>query len=276
MSAAPIPAAPSPGSAADLLQRRTWRRFDTGYRMRPPVTVGLIAAVTLGHLGSGLLDGRLGKADAWGLFGVRSLEALERCGGRVAYLVDRGEVWRLWTYAFLHADALHFTLNTVALVGLGRVTEAVYGSTRTLWLFLFTAITGGLASQLGGNPASVGASGSLFGMMGALLLFGRRHRRAMDGDMRDAFGRRLAPWVVFNLALGLFLPSIDNLAHIGGLLGGAGFGLVSGNALTTNADASPLSIRAMRLVSAVLLAVGLLGVVEEVRGAPTRRGTGGP
>ncbi len=268
--------APPPGSAEDLLQRRTWRRFDTGYQMRPPATVGLLAAITVGHLASGLVDQGLGKAGTWGLFGARSMEALERCGGRVAFLVERGEVWRLWTYAFLHADALHFTLNTVALVGLGRVTEAVYGSTRTLWLFLLTAITGGLCSQLGGNPASVGASGGLFGMMGALLLFGRRHRGAMDRDMRDAFGRRLAPWVVFNLAIGIFLPSIDNLAHVGGLLGGAAFGLVSGNALTANADASRVSIRAMRLVSAVLLLVGLLGVVEEIRAAPTRRGTGAP
>ncbi len=254
---------PEPSAAEARLQQRTWRRFDTGYHMRPPVTVALVAAVTLVHLITGLADRHTGRGDAWGIFGARSLETLADYGGRVGALVARGETWRLWTYGFLHADAVHYLLNTTALVGLGRVCEAVYGSTRTLWLFLLAVITGGICSQLGGNPASVGASGGLFGMMGALLVFGRRHRAEMDAEMRASFGRRLAPWVVFNLAIGVVIPSIDNLAHIGGLLGGAAFGLASGNTLTANADASRISMVTMRTLSALLLASGLVAVLRE-------------
>lgn len=257
----PPPGPPSPDHATEKVHQRTWRRFETGYRMRPPVTVGLVLSFTLLHLATGLHDAQLGTAGRWGLVGVRSARTLSDFGGRVARLVEDGQLWRLWTYGFLHADGVHFLLNTVAMVGLGRVSEAVYGSTRTLWLFLLAVITGGITSQLGGNPASVGASGGLFGIMTALVVYGYRHRAVMDEEMRATFTRRLWPWVVFNLAIGFVIPSIDNLAHVGGLLGGLGFGLVSGNVLTANADASPLATRAMQLVAAGLLVGGTAAVI---------------
>lgn len=251
-----------PSAPDERLLQRSWRRFETGYRMRPPVTTALVVAFLVCHLISGGVDYAIGETDAWGVvFGARSSRGLALCGGRVAVLVAHGEIWRLWTYGFLHADALHIFFNTTAMWGLGRVCEAVYGSTRTLWLFLLAVLGGGILSQAGGTMASVGASGGIFGLMGALLVFGQKRRRSMDREMRATFGRRLAPWVLLNLFIGVLLPFIDNLGHVGGLVAGAAFGLVSGDTITADNDVSRVSIVAMRLGSAALLVVGLLAVI---------------
>lgn len=252
----------TPDPAQERLYQRSWRRFVTGYRMRPPVTLGLVVALVAIHLYTGWVDVQLGLGDAFGIiFGARSERVLAEFGARSTPLVQRGEIWRLWTHGFLHANALHIFFNVSALWGLGRVCEAVYGSTRTFWLFLVSVIGGGLLSQLFTFGPSVGASGGLFGLMGALLVFGQRRRRFMDPPMRAAFGRRLLPWVVLNLGIGVFVPNIDNYAHIGGLVAGAGFALVADDVITADQDGPTFTLRAMRVASAALLASGLVGVL---------------
>lgn len=243
-------------------QYRNTRRFETGYRLRPPVTRILVTAFVGIHLLTGLFDRAAGRTDSWGVvFGERSTEVLADAGGRVATLVEQGQLWRLWTCGFLHADALHLFFNATAMWGLGRVCEAVFGSVRTLWVFLLAVIGGSVLSQLGGTPASVGASGGIFGLMGALLVFGRRRRQDMDAELRAAFGRRLWPWVILNLAIGVFFPFIDNLGHVGGLVTGALAALLVDDVVTRDTDSPSHTRRAMALASAVLLLVGLVGVL---------------
>lgn len=226
----------------------------------------LTFVLVLLHLGTGVVDAETGRGDTWGIiFGARSSETLSLCGGRVASLVADGQIWRLWTYGFLHADAVHILFNGTALWGLGRVSEAVYGGTRTFWVFLVAVIGGGVLSQLGGTPLAVGASGGVFGLMGALLVFGVLRGRSLPPELRSAFTARLWPWVVFNLFIGVMLPFIDNLGHVGGLIGGAAVAAVSGNQLTDNADMSRFTRRAMRVGSAALLAAGLAGVIAAAR-----------
>jgi rhomboid protease GluP len=113
-------------------------------------------------------------------------------------------------------------MNTLALGGLGRIAESVYGGRRFLALLLLSTLGGGAASWLAGVGLSVGISGGVFGLMGALVTYGLWHRAALPHALRELFGRRLAPWVLVNLALGLPLAGVvDNACHLGGLVTGA-------------------------------------------------------
>jgi membrane associated rhomboid family serine protease len=125
-----------------------------------------------------------------------------------------GEWWRLITAAFLHAGLLHILFNMYALYLLGPAVERVLGTGRFLILYLVAALGGSAASYAFSAPAtlSVGASGAIFGLMGALLVVGRRFRRDVT-EVLVLLG--------VNLAIGFFLPSIDWRAHLGGAVAGA-------------------------------------------------------
>jgi rhomboid protease GluP len=138
------------------------------------------------------------------------------------------------------------------LFGLGKLCESVYGPVRFLWLFLVAGVCGSTLSYLGGNTASVGASGSVFGLMGACIVFGFRYRLVLPPHIGDLFRRRLLPWVGLNLVIGAVIPFIDNLGHVGGLLGGAGFALVVSNRVVP-AEANALWSRVVMGVASGLV-----------------------
>jgi rhomboid protease GluP len=123
---------------------------------------------------------------------------------------------------------------------------------RFLWLFLVAGVCGSTLSYLGGNTASVGASGSVFGLMGACIVFGFRYRLVLPPHIGDLFRRRLLPWVGLNLVIGAVIPFIDNLGHVGGLLGGAGFALVVSNRVVP-AEANALWSRVVMGVASGLV-----------------------
>ena len=140
-------------------------------------------------------------------------------------LVAHGEWWRLITAGFLHGGLMHILMNSWALFDLGTQVEELYGTSRLIILYFVSTVTGFLASFLYGGALSVGASAAIFGLIGAMIIFGWRHRSAIG----DAIRRMYVRWAIYGLAFGLmgFLP-IDNAAHIGGLLGGLAGGLVVG------------------------------------------------
>ena len=141
-------------------------------------------------------------------------------GAKDRLLIESGESWRLVTAAFLHEGALHLLVNLYALWILGTFCEPIYGRARYLMIYLAAAIGGSLASTAFTAEPSVGASGALFGLLGAALVFGFRHRH----DLPAAMGRRLRGslvfWLLVNLALGWMFPFIDAWGHVGGLIGG--------------------------------------------------------
>jgi membrane associated rhomboid family serine protease len=152
-------------------------------------------------------------------------------GAKDRLLIESGESWRLVTAAFLHEGALHLLVNLYALWILGTFCEPIYGRARFLMIYLAAAIGGSLASTAFTAEPSVGASGALFGLLGAALVFGFRHRH----DLPAAMGRRLRGslvfWLMVNLALGWMFPFIDAWGHIGGLIGGSVAALLLGNAV---------------------------------------------
>lgn len=132
-------------------------------------------------------------------------------------LVLNGEFYRLITCAFLHGSLLHLVVNMYSLWIIGSQVETYIGKLKYLIIYLLSAIMGSLFSIVFlENSLSVGASGAIFGLMGALLYFGYYYRLYLSNTLTS----QLIPIIIFNLFLGFISSSIDNGAHIGGLIGG--------------------------------------------------------
>ena len=127
--------------------------------------------------------------------------------------VAEGEWWRLITAGFLHAGLMHLLFNCLALYTLGTPFEALYGRTRYAILLLISLLAGSYASITfnAENQVSVGASGAIFGLFGALLVVGRR----LGADTRSTL-----TLLAINTAIAIAIPNIDWRAHLGGLAGG--------------------------------------------------------
>lgn len=129
------------------------------------------------------------------------------------------EWYRLVTSMFLHGSILHILFNMYVLVVLGPTLERILGHGRFLLLFLVSGLGGSIASYWLSAPTtfSVGASGAIFGLMGALLVAGRRLR--FDVTM-------VLVLIAINLAIGFIFSGIDWRAHLGGLVTGAALAAV--------------------------------------------------
>lgn len=143
-------------------------------------------------------------------------------GANSASDVEKGQVWRLVSYAFLHGFLIHLLMNAMVLADLGRICEPLLGTERFTVVYIVSAIAGGLGSIAygslrGGLHVSVGASGAICGLIGLLLAFSLRHR---DRDLRDQIVR----WIAYLAIFSLFFPNVDHGGHAGGLLAGAVFG----------------------------------------------------
>ena len=137
-------------------------------------------------------------------------------GANVKEAVVAGEVYRLITAAFLHASIFHLLFNLYALYIIGNQVENYIGKFKFLIVYLIGAISGSLMSCIFNTSISVGASGAIFGLLGSLLYFGYHFRLYLGSVLKT----QIIPLIILNLALGFLDSSIDNAAHIGGLIGG--------------------------------------------------------
>ncbi|MFN3692138.1 MAG: rhomboid family protein [Fervidobacterium sp.] len=145
-------------------------------------------------------------------------------GAQFGPLVSQGQWYRVITAMFMHGGFLHLAFNMYALYILGNYTEGIYGSYRFLVYYLTTGIVGNIATHIFYyNSLSVGASGGIFGLVGAL--FGAGFRKDTPFFLKPITGSALLPMIIVNIALG-FIPGsgINNAAHIGGLLTGIALG----------------------------------------------------
>lgn len=128
--------------------------------------------------------------------------------------VAEGEWYRLITAGFLHAGFTHLLFNSLALYTLGTPFEAFYGRVRYSLLLFISLIAGSYASITfnAENQVSVGASGAIFGLFGALLVVGRR----LGVEMRSTL-----TLLAINAVIAIAIPNIDWRAHLGGMAGGA-------------------------------------------------------
>ena len=131
------------------------------------------------------------------------------------YLLD-GQIYRLITYAFLHAGIIHLVCNMYSLYIIGKEIETKFGKWRYIVIYLLSAIGGGLLSAAFNTGTSVGASGAIFGLLGALLYFGYNFRLYL----KDSIVKDIIPIIILNLLIGFTFTGIDNACHIGGLIAG--------------------------------------------------------
>jgi rhomboid protease GluP len=179
-----------------------------------------------------------------------------------------GEWWRLLTYMFLHGGAMHIFFNMWCLWDLGRLCESLYGRWTFAAIYLITGVAGGLAS-IAWNPRvlSVGASGAVFGLAGALIAsfyLGEFSlpRAAISGTLRS-----LVIFAVFNLGFGQLFGGIDNACHIGGLVSG----LILGALIARLAPQADVPLRRATVVGVLALALLTAGFgVRQWRGGPMR------
>jgi rhomboid protease GluP len=179
-----------------------------------------------------------------------------------------GDWWRLLTYMFLHGGLMHIAFNMWCLWDLGALCESLYGRWTFGSIYLITGVAAGIAS-IAWNPQvlSVGASGAIFGLAGALIAsfyLGEFSvpRVAISGTLRS-----LLFFVGFNVLFGSLFPGIDNAAHGGGLVSG----LILGALIARLAPQHDAPMRRLSVLAVVALAVagGALGV-QHWRGASMR------
>jgi len=216
---------------------------------------------------------------------------LYHMGSLDAGAVLAGQVWRLWTYQFLHFGVIHIFFNMMALLSLGPMTEDVYGPWKALVVYWGTGVAAGLTAMgmrlmtaaryfgvdpLGIDPhylihvlpATVGASGSIFGLIGVLIGHTIRRRGTQLARMRPVF----IQWALYGFVMGFFLHA-DNAAHLGGLAFGIVLGLIVSDRRSMGA-----SLKVWRLagVAVVILIVYGFAVAALVSPPQHRRLPGEP
>ena len=129
---------------------------------------------------------------------------------------QNGEYYRIITAAFFHGGLVHLACNMYSLYVIGNQIETLLGKIKFLIIYFISAISASLLSGLLTTSLSVGASGAIFGLLGALLYFGYHYRLYLGNSLIY----NVIPVIILNLAIGFSIPNVDNFAHIGGLLGG--------------------------------------------------------
>jgi len=136
-----------------------------------------------------------------------------------------GQYYRLFTSMFLHLNLTHLIFNGYALFVLGRDVEALFGTPRFAIIYLLGGLSGSLASFIFTDAPSVGASGAIFAIFGAEMVYFYQHRE-LHGTAGRQHLTQLVVLMLINLGLGFFASTgatsfrIDNAGHIGGLVGG--------------------------------------------------------
>jgi membrane associated rhomboid family serine protease len=180
----------------------------------PEVTYALIAINVIAYLAEGRLTGGSG-AGAGSVYVKGALLGSGTERGLIGQGVAYGQWWRTITGGFLHANLLHIAFNMYLLYVLGQILEPALGRVRFAVLYFVSLLTGSLvALAVSPHDLTVGASGAVFGLMGAVLLEARARQIPQLQNW-------VAGLIVLNLALSFTISGISWGGHVGGLIGGA-------------------------------------------------------
>jgi membrane associated rhomboid family serine protease len=200
-----------------------------------PATVALVAANVLVYLITVGQGGGLNQPGG---------QVFER-GALVGVLVADGDWYRLVSAMFLHASAIHLAFNMLALWWLGSVVEQALGTWRYLLIYFASGLAGSAGALLLSGPLAitVGASGAIYGILGALLILEYLSTGSLAGPALTL--------IVLNLALTLTIPNISIGGHVGGLVGGvlATLALTQARRVTRSALVGPALVALVAVAS---------------------------
>jgi len=180
---------------------------------------------------------------------VRSLFLFGASGAQPVFVYGRW--WTFLTAGWLHAGVLHIFFNIMWIRQLAPATSEMYGASRMIIIYTIAGITGFAASTfaavfipfLGGAGFTVGASAPIFGLLGALIYYGKRGGSSMVSSQAKS-------WAVTIFIFGFIMPGVDNWAHLGGLAGG----------YLTSRILDPLQPERMDHLIVALVCLGVTGI----------------
>ncbi|MDP3253791.1 MAG: rhomboid family intramembrane serine protease [Hydrogenophaga sp.] len=199
---------------ARQLQERLQAFAPTVWACWALVTTNVLVWLATASMGTGWMTG-----DA---------EKLYEFGGNAASAVQHGDWWRLLTATFLHTDAMHLMFNMVGLYVAGSTVERIFGRLSLTLIYLLCGAAGSVASLYfsAQTTVSVGASGAVFGIAGALLAVVFQHRKSLPSLFNRQILGGMTVFVGYSLLMGLTKTGVDNAAHVGGLAAGMVIGLL--------------------------------------------------
>lgn len=189
-----------------MIQRLVGRRLDL-------ISIIVIACVVLYVLALVLEPSAIFQPR--GLFSILSPgnRALLQLGMTSRRVWEMGWWWTIFTAIFLHGGVLHIFFNVMWIRNLGPPATEVYGPARAFIIFMIAGAVGFLLSNFASLSPSIGASGSIFGLLAALIVHGRR-------TGHTALTNQLWQWAILMFVMGFMMSGVNNWAHAGGFLGG--------------------------------------------------------
>ena len=145
-----------------------------------------------------------------------SLRSLYKLGMTGSVAMMDGRWWTLINAIYLHGSLLHIIFNLLWIRQLGPMVEEFFGTSRLIIIFTISGIIGFIVSNFVGIQFTIGASGSIFGLLGALIYYGKDR----GGVFGEAIFRQLLGWAVMLFIFGFLMAGINNFAHAGGFVGG--------------------------------------------------------
>lgn len=162
---------------------------------------------------------------------------------------SQGRWWTIFTAIYLHGSLLHILLNLMWVRQLAPPVEELFGRARLVVIFILAGVVGFIASNLSGIHFTIGASGAVFGLLGAMVQYGR----SRGGAFGLAVFRQYGQWALVIFVLGFLMPGVNNVAHGGGFLGGYLAALLAGH------DERRAESGVHRLAAVTLVALTALG-----------------
>jgi rhomboid protease GluP len=214
-----------------------------------PVTYTMLAICCVMYVLSFVITMKLsgGEGLGGGLMNMGGIatQVSYRLGASLPLALNISQPWRFVTAIFLHGSLMHIVFNMWVLMDIGPMVEELYGSARYLFLYVTTGVAGYILSSAVGH-LSVGASGSLLGLIGVLLAATTGRRSMAAQALRSALIR----WLIYIAVLGFLFSGTDNYAHFGGVASGYLLGRVM-------PDRTPADVRERKLADFLGWAAGI-------------------
>lgn len=184
---------------------------------------------------------------------------LKSLGANIGQLTLSGEYWRLFTAGFLHANIFHIGFNMWCLWSLGRLSERLFGKWQTFAIYMVTGVGGALLSIAYDHQRSeLGASGAIFGLVGAVLAGVKFGNLSISAGEKRAIFSSVVFFAIFNFMFGMY-GNTDNMCHLGGFV----TGLLVGLPLSAFARHNKLLQLGTLVVTSMIVAAGATELVQQ-------------